>query len=163
MSERTLRAELGHLTEVERPEGLEIASITRYDLPELAILHVLAYGLPYTAEGLLESSDEMRMLFDGAFGKPHDHSFIGAWLDGVLVGAILCVMESPWDDGVDGPFVIDLMVDPEHRRKGIATALVSELAHRADAWGWEQLSLRIDSRHDSAAKLYEVLGFNDIQ
>ncbi len=162
MSERTLRADLDVLADVERLEGLEVASLTRYDIPALAALHVVAYDEPPTAENLWESAEEMRMCFEGAFGEPLDHSFIGAWDDGLLVGAILCVAQSPWDDFPTGPCVIDLMVDPEYRRRGIATGLVAELARRATEWGWGSLTLRVGPRHGAAAKLYELLGFTEV-
>ena len=81
---------------------------------------------------------------------------------GALVGAILVVRESPWDDAPDGPFVIDLVVDPEYRRRGIATALVAEIAKRSKEWGFETLALRIDSRHLGAAELYGGLGFEEV-
>lgn len=162
MTERTLHSDLEALADVERPADLEIATLTRWDIPALAALHIVAYDSPTTAENLWEATDEMRMCFDGAFGPMRDDSFIGAWWDGTLVGAVLCVTEAPWDDAPDGPCVLDLMVDPEYRRRGIATALVAELSRRADSWGSKGLVLRIDNRHAAAARLYEILGFTEL-
>lgn len=163
MSQRTLQAHLEALADAGRPEGLQLATLTRYDIPALAALYLVAYDSPEIAENLWEATDEMHMSFDGAFGTPRDDSFVGAWLDGVLVGAILCVTDAPWDDVPRGPFVIDLMVDPEHRRHGIATALVLEIARRCLGWGFEDVALRVDTRSaPGATKLYELLGFEDV-
>ena len=118
------------MPEPPRPEGIEIATLTPYDVPTLAILSLEAYGEPLTAEAIMESSEELRLTFEGAFGATTEDSFVGAWDGGTLVGAILVVRESPWDDPPDGPFVVDLMVAPEYRRRGIATALVAEAARR---------------------------------
>lgn len=162
MDQRTLQAQLDAVADVDRPEGLEVATLTEYDIPALAALHLVAYDRPEIAENLWEATDEMRMSFDGAFGTPLDDSFIGAWIDGQLVGALLCVTDAPVDDAPAGPFVIDLMVDPEHRRKGIAKVLVSELADRAHSWGSDTVALRLDPNSLPAGKLYELLGFEQV-
>lgn len=162
MEQRTLHAHVDALADVERPSGIEIATLTRYDIPMLAVLTLDAYGDETAPEALLQASEELRMTFDGAFGPTTDDSFVGAWDGGTLVGAILVVRESPWDDAPDGPFVVDLIVDPEYRRRGIATALVSEIARRCKDWGFDSLALRIDGRHHGAAELYGDLGFQDV-
>ena len=56
------------MADVERPEGLEIATLTHYDIPAMAALHLVAYDRPTVAENLWEVTDEMRMAFDGAVG-----------------------------------------------------------------------------------------------
>ena len=162
MEQRTLHAPVNALTDVDRPAGVEIATLTRYDIPVLAVLTLDAYGDPTTAEALLETSEELRLTFDGAFGPTTEDSFVGAWDGGTLVGAILVVRESPWDDAPDGPFVVDLVVDPEYRRRGIATALIAEVASRCKDWDFDSLALRIDGRHSGAAELYDDLGFEEI-
>lgn len=161
MTQRTLKARLDALADVERPEDLEVATLTRYDIPAMAALHVEAYDSPRTAEALWEATDEMRMSFDGVFGTPVDDSFVGAWHDGTLVGAILAVTDAPWDDAGDGPVVLDLIVDPVYRRRGIGTALVGEIARRCSTWGFDTLALRLDAHHTAAASLYDVLGFEE--
>lgn len=158
-----MQADIDDIT-VSSPDGdLELATLTTYDTPALASLAVVAYDMPVTAESLFESTDELRMAFDGAFGSPRDDSFIGAWIDGQLVGAIMAVLDSPWDEVPRGPFVTELMVDPQFRRQGIATALISELAKRADKWGYDSLTLRLDLKRSPAAlPLYSQLGFAEV-
>ncbi len=163
MTQRTMQARLTALADVLRPENLEIATLTRHDIPALAALSLIAYDSPEVAENLWEATDEMRLSFDGAFGTPLDDSFVGAWADGTLVGAILCVTDAPWDDVPRGPFIIDLMVDPERRRQGIATALITEIAGRCRGWGHDSLALRLDTRRaEGASQLYDLLGFTEI-
>ena len=162
MEQRTLQAQLDALADAARPAGVEIATLTQYDIPTLAVLTLESYAEPVTPETLLEASEELRLTFEGAFGHTTEDSFIGAWDGGALVGAILVVKESPWDDAPAGPFVMDLVVDPEYRRRGIATALVNEVAQRCRAWGYDNLSLRLDAHHGDASKLYNMLGFEEI-
>lgn len=162
MTPRTLRARLDALTDVERPEGFELATLTRYDVPALAALYLVAYESPEIAENLWTATDEMRMAFDGVFGNPRDDSFVGAWQDGELVGAVLCVTDATWDDVPRGPFILDIMVDPDHRRRGIATALVVELARRCRTWGYDDISLRVDQKRAAGAeRLYEIIAAGD--
>ena len=130
MEAQTLHAPLDALSAANRPQGIEIATLTTFDIPALAVLTLEAYDDDVTPEALLETSEELRLTFEGAFGATTEDSFIGAWDGGTLVGAILVVRESPWDDAPDGPFVVDLIVAPDYRRRGIATALVSEVASR---------------------------------
>ena len=130
MEARTLHAPLDALSAANRPQGIEIATLTTFDIPALAVLT--------------------------------EDSFVGAWDGGTLVGAILVVRESPWDDAPDGPFVVDLIVAPDYRRRGIATALVSEVASRCTHWGFDTLALRLDARHGGARELYSMLGFEEI-
>ena len=111
MDARTLHAPLDALSAADRPQGIEIATLTTFDIPALAALTLEAY-----------------------------------------------------DDAVtpDGPFVVDLIVAPDYRRRGIATALISEVASRCTNWGFDSLALRLDRRHGGARELYSVLGFEEI-
>ncbi len=162
MSQLTMHAQLDALAGIDRPAGIELATLTRYDIPALAALYLVAYDSPEIAENLFEAIDEMRMSFDGAFGEVLDNSFVGAWLNGELVGAILVTVDPPWDD-VDGPFIIDLMVEPEFRGRGIATALIGEAAHRIAQAGYDSVGLRLDlNQAKAAARLYDYLGFEQV-
>ena len=127
------------MSAANRPQGIEIATLTTFDIPALAVLTLEAYDDDVTPEALMETSEELRLTFEGAFGATTEDSFIGAWDGGTLVGAILVVRESPWDDAPDGPFVVDLIVAPDYRRRGIATALISEVATRCSQWGFDSV------------------------
>lgn len=163
MKQLTLQADLDDIEVVSPKDNLELASLTTYDIPALASLSVVAYGMPETAESLFDASDELHLAFGGAFGAPRDDSFVGAWLDGQLVGAIFTVLDSPWDEVPRGPFVTELMVDPQFRRQGIATALIGEIASRAERWGYDSLTLRLDlKRTPGALPLYSQLGFVEV-
>lgn len=164
MTELTLKADASSVDGDLSVDGLQLATLTVYDLPALASLAVAAYKERPTAENFWAATEQMRLYFDGALGTPRDDSFVGAWLDdGQLVGAVICVLDAPFDEVPRGPFVLDLMVDPEHRRKGIATALLAELARRTEEWGYDSVTLRLDFRQmPEAYNLYKRLGFSPI-
>ena len=163
MTELTLQADPRDVAAASRREGLELATLTFYDIPALASLAMAAYATPPTAESLWGATDEMRMYFDGAFGSPRDDSFVGAWINGELVGAVFGVLDAPLDGVPRGPFVLDLMVSPKWRRQGIGSALVNELASRVGEWGYEDLALQLDvARSPEALQLYQSLGFSPV-
>ena len=160
MTELTFKADAQAVGADVSVEGLELATLTAYDIPALASLYLAAYSQAQTAENFWDATDELRLYFDGALGFPRDDSFVGAWQDGALVGAVFAVLDSPFDGVPRGPFVLDLMVDPEYRRKGIATALIGELGARIGDWGYDSVTMRLDRRQmPEAFNLYRQLGF----
>ncbi len=82
---------------------------------------------------------------------------LGARLDGELVG-FLVFYDLP--DPVTGMRVgqVDhLFVHHEHRRKGIAEAMIDLLAEESDSRGWNRLTLNAPRAPDEGRKLYEKI------
>ena len=77
-------------------------------------------------------------------------------------GAIACIWLGQATDqrtGLLHPYVLLLYVHPDHRRRGIATALL-EIAHQwAQAAGHSQVSLQVSSSNHAAQALYQKLGY----
>lgn len=163
MSKLTLTKNIAGLAALPVSGDLDLATLTRYDVPALASLVIVAYGEEESAMNLVETSEQIRMMMDGAYGTSRDDSMIGAWMNGELVGAIICVLDPPWDDVPRGPFVLELVVDPRYQRQGVATALILELARRVHSWGYDSLTLNLDIRRSPAAlQLYQGLGFEEV-
>lgn len=55
-------------------------------------------------------------------------------------------------------YMQDLFVDPAHRRKGIARALVARLAEIGRGEGWTRVYWLAESNNDGAQQLYKNLG-----
>jgi GNAT superfamily N-acetyltransferase len=76
--------------------------------------------------------------------------------------AIACIWLGQATDqrtGLLHPYILLLYVHPEHRRQGIATALL-EIAHQwAKAQGYSQVSLQVFSSNHAAQVLYQKLGY----
>ena len=58
--------------------------------------------------------------------------------------------------------MMNIAVDPNYRRQGIAAALVEELVRQLKAKGNYCLTLEVRASNDAAIKLYEKLGFSQI-
>ena len=57
------------------------------------------------------------------------------------------------------PYLSDLAVHTEFRRKGIAKALIKRCEEQAMDWGEDYLNLRVDQLNDGALKMYEDLEY----
>ncbi|HIK45131.1 MAG TPA: GNAT family N-acetyltransferase [Leptolyngbyaceae cyanobacterium M65_K2018_010] len=61
--------------------------------------------------------------------------------------------------GLLHPYLLLLYVDPDHRRRGLATALL-QVAHQwAEAAGHRQMSLQVFSQNQAAQALYHKMGY----
>lgn len=73
-----------------------------------------------------------------------------------------CVQLAPatFPNGRHRAEVMKLLVFPEHRRRGIATALMAETERQALAWGLTLLFLDTSEGPSGARALYDTLGFH---
>jgi len=74
-----------------------------------------------------------------------------------LLGAICLAIRGSGEAAV--PVVHWLMVDPRHRRKGIATALLRQLELRSWELGYREILLETHSRWKAAGEFYRKQGF----
>jgi GNAT superfamily N-acetyltransferase len=77
----------------------------------------------------------------------------------VPVGAIWLGQATDQRSGVLHPYVLMLYVTPEHRRRGIATALLAVVHQWAQQQGHRQISLQVFSENQAAQALYQSLGY----
>ncbi|PZV05287.1 MAG: GNAT family N-acetyltransferase [Leptolyngbya sp.] len=75
------------------------------------------------------------------------------------VGAIWLGQATDQRSGVLHPYVLMLYVAPEHRRRGIATALLAVAHQWAQQQGHRQISLQVFSQNQAAQALYQSLGY----
>lgn len=75
-----------------------------------------------------------------------------------LVGATQVVRSAPWDDVPSGPFLIELFVHPQHRRQGLARALLVRSIAPLRAAEAATVALRVDSTNTPAVELYRSIG-----
>lgn len=120
--------------------ALEIRRLAYADLPQVVSVERRAFPTPWSlAMFVLELS------------KPGGVC-LAAVRDGRLVGYCICSRyDVVWH-------LMNIAVDPSHRREGLATALLGELLHRI---GDEQARVTLEVRPSNAAAidLYERFGF----
>ena len=131
---------------------MEIGRVETSDLPAIGRLHAHFWGEVSDAEAMAET---LRRLD----GDP-DHVLLAARVDGECVGTATGVVCHGLYGGSDSYLVIeDVVVDPAHRRRGAATALLAELERFARERACKQMVLLSESCREDAAGLYESAGF----
>lgn len=131
---------------------MEIGSVESSDLEAIGRLHAHFWG---------ETSDagEMARTLARLSGDP-DHALLAARIDGTCVGTATGVVCHGLYGGSDAYLVIeDVVVDPDHRRKGVATALLGELERFAREHRCNQMILLTETCREDARALYESAGF----
>lgn len=63
------------------------------------------------------------------------------------------------DNGQLHPYLLLLYVNPDHRRRGLASALLETAHSWAMEAGYQQISLQVLSHNQAAQSLYEKLGY----
>jgi [ribosomal protein S18]-alanine N-acetyltransferase len=119
---------------------LDIRRLTYADLPQVIAIERRAFPTPWSlAMFVLELS------------KPSGICLAG-WVDDRIVGYVVCSRyDTVWH-------LMNVAVEPDLQRRGIASALLEELFALADRPN-EQYTLEVRTSNDSAIRLYEQFGF----
>lgn len=107
---------------------------------------------------------------DSYGGAPPDEAYLARWLaqahvlaliaesDGTVVGGLVAYELQKFEQARSEVYLYDLAVAQEHRRRGIATALIAALKAEAAAQGAYVVFVQADHGDDPAIALYEKLG-----
>ena len=119
--------------------AVDIRRLTYADLPQVVAIERRAFTTPWSlAMFVLELS------------KPSGVC-LAADVEGELAGYLVCSRyDTVWH-------VMNVAVDPDRRRRGIATALIGALLARVERDG--QLTLEVRRSNEGAIALYERFGF----
>jgi ribosomal protein S18 acetylase RimI-like enzyme len=156
----TLIADVDRVLRFRRqlPTGYDTRETTERDKSSLASIYFAAYDRQIVGD-LKAAQDEIERTFEGEYGQLDlEASPIATYL-GSPVGSVMTVTEAPWDDTPPGPFIIEIMIHPDHQRRGLAEHLMLAAARRLAAGGNRTMALRVMSDNDKALPLYEKLGF----
>ena len=122
------------------PPDLAIRRLTYADLPQVIAIERRAFPAPWSlAMFVLELS------------KPGGVC-LAATANGRLVAYLVCSRyDAVWH-------IMNVAIDPDHRRQGLATALLNRLIARVDDDD-ARYTLEVRRSNDSALELYEKFGF----
>jgi ribosomal protein S18 acetylase RimI-like enzyme len=84
-----------------------------------------------------------------------DGYYLVAWEDDDPLGHAHLALTDP-------PELQDVSVRPEHRRRGVATALASTAERAVVARGFDRLRLSVSVDNEAALTLYRHLGYADV-
>jgi len=148
----------------EVPAGVTLRPQAATDAQALGALYWNSYPRGAAAIDLEDAVEEMEGVFAGEYGTPVEAASLVVVDDGgSLIGCVQTVTSPPWDGIPAVPFVIELFVHPEHRRRGLGTLLLLAVAQACHEQGWESLALNVQEETSAeAVHLYRRLGFTEI-
>lgn len=158
----TLIAEARNVITIELPlpNGFRVKPATRDHQSKLAALWFAAYP-PNIATSISEAEQEMSEMFAGEYGQFWPEASPVIFAGNELIAAICTVHKAPWEKTPTCPFIVDLMVHPQFRRRGVATWLVRETARVVLREAHTHVALRVLVDNTTAISLYRKLGFTD--
>ncbi len=120
---------------------MEIVKMDAGHVPQVAELERICFADPWSEKSVASELDNKWAL----------------WLVALEGDAVVGYIGS--QTAVDETDVMNVAVHPDHRRKGIAEALIKRLVSELKARGSHALMLEVRNSNVSAISLYEKLGF----
>jgi len=92
----------------------------------------------------------------------HGAYFIVARKAGILMGWVLIDKSTDWFTSEEIGWISDVYVKKEYRKQGIAKQLLQQSLWQFKHLGYSDVRLNVFSFNESAIRLYEKLGFQDV-
>jgi len=135
------------------PEGVRIRPMIEGDLDAVISLEQLSDGTPHWSRA--EYRHVIENPADSALNRFAVVAEAGPGLGGFAVVRLLAA-----PDGGEAELE-SIVVAPQLRSRGIGTALLAEVIHRARAQGARQLDLEVRASNTAAMRLYQRLGLRE--
>lgn len=123
----------------------EIADVSLEHIAEINELEKLCFSLPWSRQALISQLPDDMHMFIAAIGD-----------DGQVLGYV--GMMYVLDEG----YISNVAVSPEHRRLGIADALINALIDRANEKDLSFVTLEVRKSNVPAIELYIKNGFSEV-
>ncbi len=138
-----------------------IRAVEAGDAEALSRLYFTAYAAGDAAASIEEARDDIAATFAGGYGPLWPEASPVVVTGSRIVAAALVVHHAPWPDAPAGPFVIEVLTDRTHRRRGLARAVLSRAMRVAlnGGGGTDTIGLRVGEDNTGARWLYAALGF----
>ena len=142
----------------------KIESAQQTDIPQLVILLDELYGieLDFTADATRQARG-LELLIRGASASDRQTVAVARDEAGLAVGMASAQLVISTAEGAASAWIEDVVVHADHRRRGVASALLNHLVAWAKARGATRAQLVADSENENAEKLYDALGWQTTQ
>ncbi|MBP2414349.1 ribosomal protein S18 acetylase RimI-like enzyme [Arthrobacter stackebrandtii] len=148
-------------TPLERELNITSRTVQPTDLPRLGELYFTAYDAGVAGDSLEVAIADMQASLEGKYGPfLPEASHVALDESGKIVAAVLVVERAVGDDTPEAPFIIELITDREHRRRGLAEDLVLATLDTLFNEGQKDVALRVEASNSAALALYLSLDFH---
>lgn len=148
-------------TPLERELKTASRTVQETDIPRLGELYFTAYDAGVAGDSLEAAMADMRESYAGKYGAfLPDASHVALDEAGKIVAAVLVVERAVGNDTPDAPFIIELITDRNHRRRGLAEDLVLATLDTLFNNGQKDVALRVEATNSAALALYLSLDFH---
>ncbi|WP_269936896.1 GNAT family N-acetyltransferase [Arthrobacter sp. HY1533] len=145
---------------LERDLKITSRTVQKSDLARLGELYFTAYDAGVAGDSVDAAIADMRDSLAGKYGPfLPEASHVALDENGKIVAAVLVVEHAVGDDTPDAPFIIELITDRGHRRRGLAEDLVLATLDTLFNDGKKDVALRVESSNSAALALYLSLDF----
>lgn len=110
-------------------------------------------------DSVADAVADMRRGVDGDYGEYWPNASPLVEHDHEVVAAIQTVRRAPWADTPPCPWINEVFTAPDHRRRGLARALLTKCMIVVAGAGQKQIALRVNEDNTAARTLYEQLRF----
>lgn len=133
------------------------------DLPSLANLYLQAYRHESPGATFEQAVRDVESCFAGDYGDmwPAASKTIG--FADKIIGLIFVVKFNDWESSLACPYIVELLIDEQHRGKGLARHLVGHALQVAKNGHASELALSVAKENIPALNLYRSLGFQEIE
>lgn len=97
---------------------------------------------------------------EGLLRKPHI-LFMAAMYENLIIGGLAAYVLDKFEQERSEIYIYDLAVHPDHRRKGIASALIRRLQAEAVSFNAWVIYVQADRTDEPAVLLYESMGVRE--
>lgn len=146
---------------LERDLKITSRTVQESDLARLGELYFTAYDAGVAGDSLDAAVADMQASLAGKYGPfLPQASHVALDENGKIIAAVLVVEHAVGDDTPEVPFIIELITDREHRRRGLAEDLVLATLDTLFNDGKTDVALRVESSNSAALALYLSLDFH---
>ena len=145
----------------ELPKPYTLGECRDSDLPSLAELYLNAYGQVSPEATIHDAVQDVRSCFDGEYGDLWPAPSKTVYFAEKIVGLIFVVKFNDWETSLACPYIVELLIDEQHRGKGLARHLVCHALRAVKGGKASEIALSVATENIAAYNLYKSLGFNE--
>ena len=139
----------------------EIRECNLHDIDSIGKLYFHSYDAGQACESEEGSILDIKNSFEGEYGLFWPQVSMVALDNNKIIGSIMVVHKNSWDKKIDCPYIIELFVHRDYRKKGVAKSLILSSCEAIKKSGQHEVALTVVENNTIARNLYCSIGFKE--